>query len=57
MEKTEGNEPVETKKVLEAESYTVMSLCDELSSAEDDVMWSDGSCCACPSYTTVPCSC
>ncbi len=44
-------------EVLEDESYTVLSLCEDLAIADEDLMWSDGSCCACPSYTTVPCSC
>lgn len=56
MEK-ERIETTDGSMVLEAESYTVMSLCDELSSAEDDIIYSDGKCCACPTYTTVPCSC
>jgi len=46
-----------TNQILEGDGYTVMSLCDDLSMASEDVLWSDGSCCACPDYTTVPCSC
>ncbi|MGC9966145.1 MAG: hypothetical protein ABSE08_12130 [Syntrophobacteraceae bacterium] len=57
MEKKERIETTGGNMVLESESYTVLSLCDDLASAQEDIMWSDGSCCACPSYTTVPCSC
>lgn len=57
MEKKPEQAPITESPVLEGESYTVMSLCDDLSLANEDVLWSDGSCCACPDYTTVPCSC
>lgn len=58
MESKERNEASDLTKVLESESYTVMTLCDDLYMIrDDDIMWSDGSCCACPSYTTAPCSC
>lgn len=55
--KPEQAAPITESSLVEAESYTVMSLCDDLSLANEDVLWSDGSCCACPDYTTVPCSC
>jgi hypothetical protein len=55
--KLEQPAPITESTYVEAESYTVMSLCDDLSLASEDLLWSDGSCCACPSYTTVPCSC
>jgi len=59
MDKTREPEAVTASKnpVVEGEAYTVLSLCEDLSTAEEEVMWSDGSCCACPSYTTVPCQC
>lgn len=50
-------DPGTQSAVVEGEGYTVMSLCDDLALANEDVLWSDGSCCACPDYTTVPCSC
>jgi len=55
--KPEQLEAITESSLVEAEGYTVMSLCDDLSLASEDLLWSDGSCCACPSYTTVPCSC
>lgn len=57
MEQMERIETIDGSMVLEAETYTVLSLCDDLSSAEDDIIYSDGSCCACPSYTSSPCLC
>ncbi len=55
--KLEQAAAAEKKTLVEGESYTVISLCDDLSQANEDVLFSDGSCCNCPNYTTVPCSC
>jgi len=57
MYTTESTESQGARLVVEGDGYTVMSLCDNLSMATEDVLWSDGSCCACPDYTTVPCAC
>jgi hypothetical protein len=57
MEMVEKTDAGTKNMVVEDDSYTVVSLCDDLASAEEDLMWTDGSCCACPNYTTVPCSC
>ena len=45
------------KVLLEDEAYTVLSLCDHLSLAENDDAYVAECCAPCPSYTTVPCSC
>ena len=57
MAPEETTRPEEKAEVVENDAYTVLSLCKDLSTADEDLMWSEGSCCACPSYTTVPCSC
>ncbi|MBF0093808.1 MAG: hypothetical protein HQL33_07605 [Alphaproteobacteria bacterium] len=43
--------------VVEDEEYTVVSLCDRLSLAQDSAAYVSECCAPCPSYTTVPCSC
>lgn len=52
---TDHEAPAEV--LLENGSYTVMSLCDRLSSARDSDAYVSESCDPCPSYTTVPCEC
>ena len=43
--------------LLEDEAYTVMSLCDRLSLAQESDAYVAECCAPCPSYTTAPCSC
>ncbi len=57
MEMVEKTDAGAKNMVVEDDSYTVVSLCDDLAAAEEDLMWSDGTCCTCPNYTSVPCSC
>ncbi len=45
------------KVVLEDETCTVLSLCDDLSRTSDANTYVAECCAPCPSYTTVPCSC
>ncbi len=46
-----------SQMILEDEAYTVVSLCDRLSLAQDSRDYLSECCAPCPSYTTVPCSC
>lgn len=45
------------KVILEDGAYTVMSLWDQESQAQEANSYVDACCDGCPSYTTVPCSC
>ncbi len=57
MEMVEKIDAGNRSMVVEDDAYEVLSLCEDLASAEENLMWTDGSCCACPNYTSVPCSC